>query len=102
MWAAEQGDRRGNYTGAWRWRKGREIARHTVLGTAAVVLPQVLDLPGVAGLHVMPLTKAARQMTLEFLEDGTLPSKLCSPAPAQGLAARGAEGEGAGPVAAAE
>ncbi len=36
--------------------------------------PQSLSLPGVAGLHVMPLTKSARQLTLEFLADGTLPS----------------------------
>lgn len=35
---------------------------------------QSLSLPGVAGLHVMPLTKSARQLTLEFLADGTLPS----------------------------
>ena len=35
---------------------------------------QSLSLPGVSGLHVMPLTKSARQLTLEFLADGTLPS----------------------------
>ena len=35
---------------------------------------QSLSLPGVAGLHVMPLTKAARQMTVDFLADGTLPT----------------------------
>lgn len=29
-----------------------------------------------AGLHVMPLTKAARQLTLDLLADGTLPSGL--------------------------
>jgi hypothetical protein len=34
----------------------------------------VLGLPGVAGLHVMPLTQSARRMTLDFLMDGTLPS----------------------------
>lgn len=40
----------------------------------ALSLLQVLGLPGVAGLHVMPLTKSARRMALDFLADGTLPS----------------------------
>lgn len=37
----------------------------------------MLDLPGVAGLHVMPLTKVARQMAADFLRDGTLPNDAC-------------------------
>jgi len=44
----------------------------------------VLDLPGVAGLHVMPLTKVARQKTAEFLKEGTLPSSACMAAPKEG------------------
>lgn len=40
----------------------------------ADLIRRSLSLPGVSGLHVMPLTKSARQLTLEFLADGTLPS----------------------------
>lgn len=35
---------------------------------------QVLSLPGVSGLHVMPLTKESRNMTEHFLRDGILPN----------------------------
>ena len=42
----------------------------------ADLIARSLSLPGVAGLHVMPLTKSARQLTLDFLADGTLPSGL--------------------------
>lgn len=34
---------------------------------------QVLGLPCVGGLHIMPLTKAGRDMTAAFLADGTIP-----------------------------
>ena len=34
---------------------------------------QVLKLPGIAGVHIMPLTRTARQQVLEFQSDGTLP-----------------------------
>jgi hypothetical protein len=40
----------------------------------AAFVRRALALPGVAGLHVMPLTQAARALTLEFLADGTLPA----------------------------
>lgn len=39
---------------------------------------QSLSLPGISGLHVMPLTKSARQLALDFLADGTLPSSTGS------------------------
>lgn len=52
--------------------------------------PQSLSLPGVAGLHVMPLTKAARQLTLDLLADGTLPSAVA------GAGQQQAQGAGAG------
>uniref|UniRef100_A0A1D2A210 Methylenetetrahydrofolate reductase (NAD(P)H) n=1 Tax=Auxenochlorella protothecoides TaxID=3075 RepID=A0A1D2A210_AUXPR len=42
----------------------------------ADLIRRTLDLPGVGGLHVMPLTKRARQLTQGFLQDGTLP-KSC-------------------------
>ncbi|KAI3435627.1 hypothetical protein D9Q98_001687 [Chlorella vulgaris] len=42
----------------------------------ATLIQKSLGLPGVAGLHVMPLTRAARQLTLDFLADGTLPAAL--------------------------
>ena len=35
---------------------------------------QVLSLPGVHGLHVMPLTKKARQQTHRLLDAGVLPN----------------------------
>ena len=55
---------------------------------------QFLSLPGVAGLHVMPLTKAARQMTLDFLADGTLPSANTSaPASDSGSASSSASSQ---------
>lgn len=51
-------------------------------------IQRVLDLPGVAGLHVMPLTKVARQMTAELLAEGVLPSLACTGA-AGGLGGTG-------------
>jgi len=42
---------------------------------------QSLELPGIAGLHVMPLTKGARQITVDFLADGTLPSGMVAAPP---------------------
>ncbi|KAL4458173.1 hypothetical protein ABPG75_013038 [Micractinium tetrahymenae] len=42
----------------------------------ADLIKKSLELPGISGLHVMPLTKSARQLTLDFLADGTLPSSL--------------------------
>lgn len=49
---------------------------HSPSLTPPTCAKQSLSLPGVAGLHVMPLTKGARQMTMDFLADGTLPSVL--------------------------
>ena len=37
---------------------------------------QVLSLPGVGGLHVMPLSKQSREMTISFLNEGIIPSRL--------------------------
>lgn len=37
---------------------------------------RTLSLPGVAGLHVMPLTKQGRDMTVSFLNEGIIPNKL--------------------------
>lgn len=38
------------------------------------LLVQVLALPGIAGLHVMPLTQRARSQTAQLLQEGVLPS----------------------------
>ncbi|KAK9824200.1 hypothetical protein WJX72_008491 [[Myrmecia] bisecta] len=38
------------------------------------LVEQVCEMPGVAGLHIMPLTKTARQITLEFLQEDVLPT----------------------------
>lgn len=51
-------------------------AHSTISPFVARLLSQSLELPGISGLHVMPLTKSARQLTLDFLADGTLPSSL--------------------------
>lgn len=40
------------------------------------LIMQTLSLPGVAGLHVMPLTKQGRDMTVSFLNEGIIPNKL--------------------------
>lgn len=44
----------------------------------ADLIKKSLSLPGISGLHVMPLTKSARQLALDFLADGTLPSSTGS------------------------
>ncbi len=38
------------------------------------LVARVLEVPGVAGLHVMPLTALARRITLGMLRDGGLPA----------------------------
>jgi hypothetical protein len=55
---------------------GGGAAEHAaaVRGWNADFVRRALALPGVAGLHVMPLTRTARALTLEFLADGTLPA----------------------------
>lgn len=59
-------------------REGGDKAAHAeaVRVWNANLIHKSLSLPGVTGLHVMPLTKAARQLTLDFLADGTLPSAV--------------------------
>lgn len=32
-----------------------------------------MDLPGIGGLHIMPLTKAGRQQTLDLQAEGIIP-----------------------------
>ncbi|EFN54450.1 hypothetical protein CHLNCDRAFT_135876 [Chlorella variabilis] len=59
---SEERDRKGHAAAVRQWN--------------ADLIRKSLSLPGVAGLHVMPLTKLARQMTLDFLADGTLPSRF--------------------------
>jgi hypothetical protein len=53
---------------------GKEGYAAAVAEWNAALIRRTLALPGVAGLHVMPITKAARQMTVRMLEDGTLPA----------------------------
>lgn len=81
-----------------RWLAAWHSAAHRSTGRFAPAIPlrlygthpavalclQSLNLPGISGLHVMPLTKSARQLTLDFLADGTLPSSLGS-APGAGF-----------------
>lgn len=43
------------------------------------MVDKVLEVPGVAGLHVMPLTALARRITLGMLGDGSLPGGTCRP-----------------------
>ena len=48
--------------------------RRAYVGLIEEGVVQVLALPGIGGLHVMPLTKAARKQTLELQADGVLPT----------------------------
>eukprot|EP00887_Chlorella_sp_A99_P006191 scaffold3.g6191.t1 len=59
---------------------GRAAWQAAVREWNAALIRRTLALPGVAGLHVMPLTKVARELTTALLEDGTLPGGLRAPA----------------------
>ena len=52
---------------------GHAAWQAAVRGWNAELIQRALALPGVSGLHVMPLNKVARQLTLQLLYDGTLP-----------------------------
>ncbi len=47
----------------------------------ALGAPQLQALPGVAGLHVMPITRPAKRMALQLIQQGAL---VATPPPTRG------------------